>query len=278
MRHLLVSLSVAAALLCCVPAALRAWGPEGHFLVARIALSQMTPETKRAVLDLLEGDDFVASATWADEIRSQRPESYNWHFVNIPYSEMTYVPERDCKPTASGDCVIAELERNRRVLSDATAPKAIRKEALKFLIHFVADLHQPLHAIDSHDRGGNDVHVVLDGRLPPPRPLNLHAVWDTTLISLSGMDEAAYLNSLLRDLRTNPVSPFPLDFVKWAQEAHQIAVEYVYTYKRFSPSGPPADPIELNAEYQKKAPLAIDHQLELAGVRLAGILNGAFAK
>jgi hypothetical protein len=238
----------------------------------------MTPEARRFAQDLLGTEDFIASSTWADDVRSQRPETANWHFVNIPYSEQNYSAARDCVPTARGDCVVAELERARRAMTDESLPKPARAEALKFLIHFVGDLHQPLHAIDNHDRGGNDVHVTVAG-LPADRAsTSLHGAWDATLLSLRGLGEAAHAEALMQDVRTSRLAALPIDFAKWAESTHQIAVEYVYDYPGFSASGPPAEPVGLSADYQRRAGLAIDHQLELAGARLAAVLNNAAAR
>ena len=259
---------------------LHAWGPEGHHIVAQIALQRLTPEAKRATQDLLGAEDFVAVSTWADEIRSQRPETYNWHFVDIPYDQLNYLATRDCKPTPQGDCVIAELDRARRELTDATLAKGKRAEALKWIIHLMGDLHQPLHAIDNHDRGGNDVFVSLAGQPPPPPGVNvnLHAVWDARLIAIREPDENKYVGLLATEFQAQQIAGSPIDFVAWAESSHQIAVEYVYVYPGFTPGTPPdkSRPVELNQEYQDKARLAIDHQLELAGVRLASVLNSAF--
>jgi hypothetical protein len=251
------------------------WGAEGHHVIARLAWNQMTPEARRFAQDLLGAEDFVAASTWAEDVRSSRPETYNWHFVNIPYSEQTYTPSRDCPPSPRGDCVVAELERARRDVSDGSLPRERRAEALKFLIHLVGDVHQPLHAIDNHDRGGNDIPVSVAGQPADRAPLNLHAAWDSRLMSLRGLAETAYADTLMQDVRTQRIAALPIDFAKWAESTHQIAVEYAYDYPGFSPAGPPATPIMLSADYQRRAGLAIDHQLELAGVRLAAVLNQA---
>ena len=203
---------------------------------------------------LLGSEDFVAAATWADEIRSQRPETYNWHFVDIPFGEMKYDAARDCKPTPQGDCVIAQLERARKDLTDASLPQERRKEALKWLIHLVGDLHMPLHAIDNHDRGGNDVIVNLVGQ-PPPDPgvrVNLHGVWDTRLIAIHNPDEASYVESLTTAFKGQQLFGTPIDFTTWAEQSHQIAVEYAYTYPGFTPGTPPTRPVDLSKDYQTR--------------------------
>jgi hypothetical protein len=250
---------------------LRAWGGLGHHVVARIALTRLAPATQQAVTAILGSEDFVLSATWADEVRSARPATYNWHFVDIPYGETKYDAARDCPPTERGDCVIAAIARLRQTLANASADAVERREALKFIIHFVGDLHQPLHSIDLKDRGGNDVRVQTDG----PRPSNLHSVWDSGAINRRGLDEDTYLKLLLDDMRARPIpaSEARVDVVRWVEDAHKIGVADVYNFPGFVPTGPPASPIALDDAYYKRAQTAIDRQLQLAGVRLAALLN-----
>ena len=146
----------------------------------------------------------------------------------------------------------------------------LRAEALKFLIHFVGDLHQPLHAIDNHDRGGNDVRVAAlrgeDGRAT-----NLHAAWDTGVINLSPETEAARGDRLFADLSAHPVD-VSLDPVKWAEQSHEVGVRVVYKYPSFVPTGPGPDPITLDEAYRTAATTTIDRQLQTASARLAALL------
>jgi hypothetical protein len=251
-----------------------AWGAQGHHIVARIAWALMTPAAREHASALLDGggmDAFVASATWADDVRSERPGTYNWHFVNIPVSEGHYDAARHCPPTERGDCVVAEIARLRAELVEPGRSAALKSEALKFLIHFVGDLHQPLHTIDNKDRGGNDVRVEAlrggDGRAT-----NLHAAWDTGMINLSDETEAARAERLLIDLAAHPPK-IDLDVVKWVEGNLDVARQVVYHYPGFSPSGPPAAPVTLDAAYRAAAASVIDHQLELGGARLAALLN-----
>ncbi len=265
-----------AALIVLAPAVVpvAAWGAQGHHIVARIAWALMTPAAREHASALLDGggmDAFVAAATWADDVRSNRPETSNWHFVNIHVSEAHYDAARHCPPTERGDCVVAEIARLRAELVEPGRSAALKAEALKFLIHFVGDLHQPLHTIDNKDRGGNDVRVeALRGE--DGRATNLHAAWDTGLINLSDETEAARAVRLLQDLAEHPVN-VDLDVVKWAEGNHDVAVRVVYHYPGFSPSGPPAPAITLDAAYRAAAAPVIDHQLELGGARLAALLN-----
>lgn len=250
---------------------LGAWGPVGHHIVALLAESRLKPAARAQVEALLGKDGFVPASTWADDIRKAHPETYNWHFVDIPIDKKTYQANRDCPATARGDCVIAELVRAQSLLRDPAAANDVRAEALKFVIHFVGDLHQPLHAIDNADRGGNDTRVLMaDGRLS-----NLHAIWDSFLIQSRGLDEAGYAAMLGRDLTQHPLDPGPIDFVKWAEEAHQVAVDVVYAFPGFTPGAPPKEPIRLADAYFRRAAPVADRQLELAAVRLAALLNDA---
>jgi hypothetical protein len=248
-----------------------AWGVEGHHIVARIALTRLTPETQRAVTTILGTEDFVTISTWADEVRTARPETYNWHFVDIPYGNATYDAARDCAPTEKGDCVIAEIERARHVLGDTAQPAIQRSEALKYLVHFVGDMHQPLHAIDNHDRGGNDVHVSGD----TPRPTNLHAMWDTGILQRRGLTENAYAQFLIDELQAHPLpaSENRVNVIRWAEDSHRVGAADVYHYPEFAVDRSPTGNINLDDEYVKRAKADIDRQLQLGGVHLAALLN-----
>jgi hypothetical protein len=284
-QRCLVVLALAVAGLCPCAVRLFAWGAEGHHIVARVAWGLMTPAAREEATTILGGgpggpegpggpggeDTFVAASTWADEIRSSRPETYNWHFVDIPVGETHFDAGRDCKPTERGDCVIAEIARARAELTDPSRSAALRAESLKFLIHFVGDLHPPLHAVDDHDRGGNDVRVAALGG-EPGLASNLHAAWDTGLLSLSTETEAVRAARLLDDLASHPVD-VSLDVVKWAEESHDVALRVTYHYPAFSPSGPPRDPVVLDSSYRAVAIPAIDRQLERGGARLGALLN-----
>src|SRR5258706_8469292 len=157
-----------------MPANLMAWGPEGHIVVAKIAAAHLTPSAKTGVKQLLGRHTLDSVANFADQVRSQRPETAAWHFVDIPKDATDYNSDRDCKETPKGDCVIAELARAQADLKNKSVTKAKPAEALKFVVHFVGDLHQPLHSSDNGDRGGNDVKVDFLGRAS-----NLHRVWDS---------------------------------------------------------------------------------------------------
>ena len=160
-----------------------AWAPEGHQIVAGIAARELTPKARTQVGALLGGEAsamMVLESNWADEIRQQRPESVAWHYLNIELGSRGYVASRDCR---NSDCVVAQIDRDAAILSDPRAAKPARTEALLFLIHFVADVHQPLHAADRNDKGGNGLMVQLRGKR-----LSLHQVWDQDVVAALGED------------------------------------------------------------------------------------------
>lgn len=182
-----------------LPSLARAWGPEGHHIVARLAEQRLSPTAHAQVLRLLTstGDHSLADvATWADELRddpSQRTlarATAPLHFVNFTSSTCRYDAIRDC---ASGRCVVGAIESYARVLGDRSRPDWERSVALRFVVHFVADAHQPLHAGYRRDRGGNRYQVQWDGRAT-----NLHAIWDTPVLGSRHLGWRAYANELAR--------------------------------------------------------------------------------
>lgn len=243
------------------PAKALAWGAEGHEIVAAIGLRELTPAARSEVGRLLGGPVMmVHEASWADEIRDSRPETGGWHYVDIPLWAGSYDARRDC---ADDDCVVAQIDDDLRVLSNRHAPDAARAEALRFLIHFVADVHQPLHAEDNDDKGGNQVHVRL-GR----ERASLHKLWDVDVVEPLGPDPDAIAESIEHDLPPGQRAAWQAGTAaRWANEAHAIAREHIYP-----PLGGARD-LRLPRDYAfREAPLA-RILLAKAGVRLAWLLN-----
>ncbi|HEV2549587.1 MAG TPA: S1/P1 nuclease [Stellaceae bacterium] len=247
-----------------------AWGSEGHRVIAEIAEQYLELETARQVRDLLAIENattLAAVSTWADEIRGPRRETARWHYVNIPIHPPAGTParfdyERDC---LRSDCVVAAVERFTAVLRDRSAPARERLEALRWVVHFVADLHQPLHASNNDDRGGNDVHVELGGR-----HMTLHAVWDWGILAPAvGGDERAYALRLVRAISAADLEAWRRGSpAEWATEAYAIAREHIY-------GDWPHESGALPDSYAETALPAVNEQLEKAGVRLAAVLNEA---
>src|SRR5262245_33377870 len=129
------------------------WGVEGHNLVARLAAARLTPRASAQIAAILGPDTTLASiASWADQIRSTRKETGPWHYVDIPIDKPRLKDGRDCK---DGNCVTVKIEQFQRILTDHNSSREKRREALEFVVHFVGDMHQPLHCSDNQDKGGN---------------------------------------------------------------------------------------------------------------------------
>jgi hypothetical protein len=258
------------------PTAALAWGQQGHRIVARIAQRNLSPRARQEVRKLLRpGETLESVATWADVIRDSRPETKRWHYVDIPLKETGYDPARDCQRTPFGDCIIqaldesrailadpARLERLKLILADERESRQARSEALKFLVHFVGDLHQPLHCADNDDASGNRLKVTFFGV-----STNLHKVWDTDIIARAGFGQTANRAAALPMARET-VMLAGESFVDWALEAHRLAAEHAY-------KGIPANK-RLGQDYYLKNRSVIDGQLQRAGLRLAKLLNEVF--
>jgi beta-galactosidase beta subunit len=247
-----------------------AWGPEGHRVVAMIAASELSPKARAGVAALLGGDataEMVRVSTWADEIRHDRPETAPWHYVNIPIGSSGYDAARDCPQE---DCVVGQIERDIRIVGDRSLAKPVRVEALKFLIHFVGDVHQPLHAADNDDRGGNAVRVILNGERT-----NLHAVWDHDVVEALGSDPGAVARRL--EQNNTPAERRRWSgsaLADWANGSFKIASQEIYG--RLHGRGGARRPLFLPANYATaESPIAA-RQLEKAGLRLAWVLNAVF--
>lgn len=232
-------------------------------MVAAIAERHLTAKARERVRQILgPGGSLAAVSTWADEIRPSRSETAPWHYIDIPLDASAIDPARDCP---DGDCVTGAITRFVAVLRDTTSTPDAKSEALKFVVHFVADLHQPLHCADNHDRGGNDVHVTFFGE-----NANLHSVWDTLLIERIDPETDSYAKRLDTALTDSDISKFAQGTVKvWALEGHAMAQKVAYG------ALPRGENLDLGADYLQAAAPSVDLQLQKAGIRLASILNHA---
>lgn len=251
-------LFAAALLLLLLPTQAFAWGQSGHRLVAELAAQALTPAARADVARLLAGEPeptLAGVSTWADEVRDS-PE-YRWttplHWVNFPAGQCRYAASKVCQ---DGLCVVAAIERYRQQLADRTQPLAQRRIALKFLVHFVGDVHQPLHAGYAADRGGNQFQIsyLREG-------WNLHSVWDSLLIDSLKLSVPEYL-ARLQALPLPAADPHSTP-ASWAEESCGV-VQQADFY-------PPKH--KITGRYlEQKRPLA-DQRLRLAGRRLAALLN-----
>jgi len=269
--NVLAALTAAAALL---PSPAFAWGKTGHRVVAAIADTQLSGLARAHVREILgPGESLDDAANWPDEMRSDpavfwQKTATPWHYVTL--NGITY----DHAPPA-GDALQA-LDHFRVVLQDPKANLADKQLALRFIVHLVGDLHQPLHVGKCCDKGGNDVKVTFFGK-----PTNLHAVWDSALPDeeqLSYSELAAKLERHLSDRQL--ITWWDVNPRDWISESGEIRNGL---YPPAPPKGAkgtkgaPAVP-ELSYGYVYKFTPVMERRLQQAGVRLAAYLNEIYAK
>ena len=244
------------------PSTCYAWGREGHHVTVFLAVDYMRQGTAFRVRELLGSESLEGASFWADEYRHDYPETGAWHYIDIPFGDFRINMERECPQR---QCVIGKTEEFLAVLKDRNADRSAKVEALKFVIHFVGDLHQPLHCEDDGDNGRDARHVIFDGH-----PDYLHWVWDTGLLQHINRDPQALAEELERRITAQDVAEWEKGSVMdWANEGHQIA--QAVAYGRLG-NGSPAP---ITAAYERQAEPVIELQLEKAGMRLSYLLNRA---
>ncbi len=265
-----------------------AWGSRGHRIIAALAEQQLDSGTKAAIASLLGPEDLIAAATWADEMRSAQdnPPFWNefanhWHFVNLPvagnYAESAGNPHGDA---------VAAYRTFSAILLDQPLPDGpvqtglrlyfgpgdlhslpVKRFALKFLIHIVADLHQPLHSGYASDHGGNDIKLSWHGK-----DTNLHALWDSQLLEHEKLSEANYCKRLQYRISHTQAADLrhmqSIDAVQWLQESSELLL-------RIHARQPQAA-VEDSGYMDEFVPIA-ENQLMKAAVRTAYVLNNLFA-
>ena len=259
-------------LLLAFPALASAWGQQGHRIVGHLAAAELNPRAGAEVARLLAGEadpTLAGVANWADELRDRDGIAYDperskqttrWHFINFPRGQCQYAPPRDCP---GGNCIIAAINRNFLVVSDRKRSDAERREALKFLVHFVGDVHQPLHAGDRPDKGGNEFQVSYRRE-----GWNLHSTWDSLIIRERGLDPVLYASTLRRQppLPRDPTRSSQTPALDWALESCRI-VAHGTLY--------PSKHVIDDAYLDLHRPL-VEQRLRQAGSRLAARLNYAW--
>jgi hypothetical protein len=234
-------------------------------LVARLAEARLTAGARAKVVEILgPGATLASISSWPDEIRRARAETGHWHYTDIPIDRPHLDMQLDCP---AGDCAIAKIEDFQKVLGDPAAPPQERREALMFVVHFVGDMHQPLHSADNKDKGGNDVRADFFGKAT-----NLHSVWDSGLLTRMGGEDELFAR-FSRDLTPGREKKWARGTVQeWADEAHRAAQKIVYGKL---PKVAADAPEPIGEAYERAADPLIRQQIEKAGVRLATLLNAA---
>jgi hypothetical protein len=269
------------------------WWEDGHRTAARLAAYYLTPSARAHLAQIMGvpddaqsvADGLALASTWPDEIKKDRPETASWHYIDIALQDRKdqiseRCPEQNCV-TARIDLFSAQLINDK-----SAADPAVDLDALRFLVHFVGDLHQPLHATSDADLGGNC--EPLDPVYEKAR--NVHALWDGPLVSDVNPDDRLLAGELKKELdalgegRRRKMAEGTVN--DWAWESHRVAEKEVY--KRLHIPAEPAvfpesckvapeaildDRITVEPDYLDAMKPIIRLQLERAGLRLARLLN-----
>lgn len=246
------------------------WSFSPHQVICEVAWQRLTPEAKELVRTVRQTDTtgartFAESCVWADQVRdSTHRATYEYHFINVDRGSPRVDWKRDC---AAYDCVAVAVVRYAHYLSlepKGSRDRLRRAEALKFLGHFVGDLHQPLHAGYGDDLGGNTTMVTWEGR-----ETRLHSVWDGQIprrAGITGLESAPEIAASISD--TQAAEWLKSDVYGWVEESYQLVRTVVYNFQ-------PGE--ELSGSYATKAVPVVNEQIRKAGVRLAGLLNSIAA-
>jgi hypothetical protein len=243
------------------------WGQLGHKTIAVIAERHLNVKAKQSLQKLLPNVSLSDIANWADEVRrsSEYRSTGPWHYINLPVglqkNEFVKLVTSMSEPN-----VYRALIDEEQKLSSTSASRDEKIEALKFIVHFTGDVHQPMHVSRAEDQGGNKIQVNYDNK-----GTNLHALWDSRLIEHEGLSEQELANNIDK-ATTQQIAQWQRDpLIDWMWESYQIS-STLYNEVDAMPKK-----IITDQYYQSHLPI-IEQRLEKAGIRLAGVLNAIFAK
>jgi hypothetical protein len=242
-----------------------AWGKQGHRVIAEIAEQNLNRRAHRRVIELLDNYPMAYWSDWSDAIRSDTTDQFTrtliWHYINIP-SNLSRVDFQNSVYNFHQENVYFAVNYLQEVLRDRNTSEREKAIALRHLIHFVGDLHNPMHTAREEDLGGNRIIVTWFGN-----ERNLHSIWDSGVVddNYSYTEYANILNGVLtKDCRRAIQQGKPID---WLWETYQITNQ-IY-------AGVNAGD-RLSFSYTYKWTPTVEQQFQRAGIRLANILNNIF--
>lgn len=260
-----------------------AWGPQGHALIAYLAEAHIKQETHHKLQDFLAQENkhtLAEIASWADSIRGHRRHTGRWHYVSIPLDARSYRADRDCP---AGQCIVEQLPRFAHLLQDEEQTNEARLEALKFVVHFMGDIAQPMHAVNDNDWGGNAVKRHYFGQNS-----NLHKIWDSGIIkqalhlyvgrgftidhkatkqAAQRLDHSITARQKKRWTVKLRHSSLEAATITWANESHQLARQIAYAEL------PQRRQADWQQAYQEQAWPFVKRQLQRSAIRLAYMLD-----
>jgi hypothetical protein len=245
--------------------ALISWGVTGHRAIAKIAGNHLTPAARTAVQELLGNETLSDVSTWADEIRSQ-PQYKNtgsWHYLNLPLG-LSFPDFEKQVEGMTQDNVYSALRKCEAEIVNPQASKEQKIFDLKFIVHLVGDLHQPMHVSRAEDQGGNKIQVFYDGK-----GTNLHSLWDSRLIEHQGLNETELADKYyhispaqIKEWQNDPL-------IKWIWESYQESSKLYAEIDQLSNH-------TLDDAYYQAHMTIVEARIQRAGIRLAGVLNEVF--
>lgn len=257
------------------PSQVYAWGKEGHKVTGYIAQQLLTEEAQRQLTLIVPNADFSQLALYMDqhkeELKRRLPGSEKWHYNDEPVCD----GPPHTSPCAEGQCASLKIDEYRRILANRHASPSQRRQALTFLIHMIGDIHQPLHAADNNDRGGNDVRVMLPGS---HQVRTLHALWDTTLVYHVLGEESAYnwANKHVALYQNRLTQWQQGNTMDWINESNDYARKVVYAQlPGFNCGQPQTHAVQLTMRYIHTSEPVVREQLVKAGARIAWVINEA---
>lgn len=256
-------LFTAALFISCI--ALISWGVTGHRAVAKIAENHLTPKTEQAIKDLLGHITLPDVSTWADDIRNDPRFKYtgSWHYADVT-SGLTFEQFATTIKTMPEANVYKIVLRCELDLENDKKSKTDKIEALKFLVHFIGDLHQPMHVSHTEDRGGNAIQVTFNNG-----DTNLHSLWDSGLIT----EENLSYEKMAKAYDT----AMPEQIKKWQSDSLMIWLWESYQISEILYKEVAENPKFDQGYYESHLPI-LQNRIEKGGVRLAGVLNAIFDK
>jgi hypothetical protein len=238
------------------------WGVTGHRVVAEIAQNHLSKKARKELKDLIGRETLAEWANWPDFIKSDTTHTWDmaskWHYVNIP-GNLSKDDFMKALKEFKGENLYTQIQEMMKELKDHSLDNEKRQVALRFLIHFIGDLHQPLHVGREEDQGGNKINVTWF-----EKPTNLHAVWDNLLVEEQqySYTEYAKILDIASDEEENAITSSSLE--DWFYESYELANK---VYANVPGNG------KLSYRYNYIFKDDLDKQLLKGGLRLAKVLN-----
>lgn len=256
-----------------------AWNETGHKTIALIAKNNMSKLTLSKVQALLsEGESLDSVSAWADNVRTSLTKTSPWHYIDIPISRDVTLTDLPAYYNHKGDPegnLVSQINIEIKLLKSPAAPLKKKKQAIRFLVHFIGDLHQPLHCSDSNDRGGNEKKARFkrpDNSRNKAITIPLHKLWDHIIEVKDSKKPEELYRSLNRNINQEKIKKWQHGSIEeWALESYKLAKTTIY---QGLPDGKAV--ISLPKDYYYKMRPLAEEQLEKAGIRLAMVLENIF--